>query len=288
MNELSSEASGPEQAPAGAPGGARGGRGGELDGLPAHLVTAWGLRGRPTKGPKPSLSLERIVAAGVKVAKSEGLAAVSMSRVAAQLGASTMSLYRYVASKDELLALMMDAAVGPPPDGTPPGERWREGLTRFAWAERDGLLRQPWVLRVPLSAPPMMPNQMAWLEWGLTYLRGTGLSAQRKMSVILTISNYVWRTTTIESDLIEGAKAAGSTVEEMAAGLGQVLAKLADPRRFPEVHAAIAEGAFDDAEVFVEDEFTFGLERILDGVEVLIRGRAERRSGKNRRPTRAG
>jgi AcrR family transcriptional regulator len=246
-------------------------------GLPPHLAAAWGLRGRPTRGPKPSLSQERIVAAGVKLAESEGLAAVSMSRVAAQLGASTMSLYRHVTNKDELLALMMDAAIGPPPTGAPPGEGWREGLTRFARAERDGLLRQPWILRVPLSAPPMTPNQIAWLEWGLSCMRDTGLRASQKMSVILMLSNYVWRATTVESDLVEGAKAVGSTVEEMAAGLGQVLARLADPRRFPEVHAAIAEGAFDDAEFEVEDEFTFGLERILDGVELLIGRQRERR-----------
>ncbi len=86
-------------------------------GLPASIEAAWGLRTRPAKGPKPGLSLERIVEAGVKVAVSEGLGAVSMSRVAAELGASTMSLYRYVAAKDELLALMMDAALGPPSPG---------------------------------------------------------------------------------------------------------------------------------------------------------------------------
>jgi AcrR family transcriptional regulator len=247
----------------------------ELDGLPPHLAAAWGLRGRPTRGPKPTLSLERIVAAGVKVAESDGLAAVSMSRVAAQLGASTMSLYRHVTNKEELLALMMDAAIGPPPADAPPGESWREGLTRFARAERDGLLRQPWILRVPLSAPPMTPNQIAWLEWGLGCLRDTALRASQKMSVILTISNYVWRATTVESDLIEGAKAVGSTVEDMSAGFGQILARLADPRRFPEVHAAMADGAFDDEEYDMEDEFTFGLNRILDGVEVLIRGREQ-------------
>jgi AcrR family transcriptional regulator len=242
----------------------------ETEGLPATLAAAWGLRERPTKGPKPSLSLERIVAAGVKVAESEGLAAVSMSRVAARLDASTMSLYRHVTNKDELLALMMDTAIGPPPSNLPPGEGWREGLSRFARAERDGLLRQPWVLRVPLTAPPLTPNQIAWLEWGLRFLRGTGLPAQQKMSVILTISSYVWRATTIEADLIEGAKAAGTTVEQAAAGFGQILARLADPRRFPEVHAAIAEGAFDDEEYEMDPEFVFGLELILDGVEVLI------------------
>lgn len=260
----------------------------EMEGLPRHLAAAWGLRDRPARGPRPSLSLDRIVAAAVAVAESEGLAAVSMSRVAAELGASTMALYRYVASKDELLALMMDAGIGPPPasarGGSPAGEGWREGLTRWARAERDTLLRQRWVLRVPLTAPPLTPNQIGWLEWGLSCLKDTGLPAQQKMSVVITISNYVWRETTITSDLIEGARAAGSTVENMAAGYGGILARLADPGRYPEVHKAIAEGAFDDGgDEGLDYEFTFGLECILDGVETLIRRRDERRPGKSRR-----
>src|SRR6266511_609170 len=84
-------------------------------GLPASLEAAWGLRARPSKGPKRGLSLERIVEAAVKVAASDGLEAVSMGRVAGDLGVSTMSLYRYVAAKDELLALMVDATAASPP-----------------------------------------------------------------------------------------------------------------------------------------------------------------------------
>src|SRR5258708_38184003 len=73
-------------------------------GFPASLDVAWGLRDRPHRGPKPGLSLDRIVVAGVKVAQAEGLAAVSMSRVAAELGTGPMSLYRYVAAKEEVLS----------------------------------------------------------------------------------------------------------------------------------------------------------------------------------------
>ena len=83
--------------------------------LPASIEAAWGIRERPRKGPKPGLSLPRIVEAAISVAERDGLAAVSMSRVAAELGASTMSLYRYVSAKDELLMLMADAAYGAPP-----------------------------------------------------------------------------------------------------------------------------------------------------------------------------
>src|SRR5918993_822630 len=84
-------------------------------GLPASIEAAWGMRTRPNKGPRPALSLERIVAAAVKVAAADGLQAVSMSRVAADLGVSTMSLYRYVSAKGELLALMADLPFEEPP-----------------------------------------------------------------------------------------------------------------------------------------------------------------------------
>ena len=83
--------------------------------LPAAVAAAWGVRESPGKGPKPGLSLERIVQAAITIAARDGLGAVSMSRVAADLGASTMSLYRYVSAKDELVKLMVDAGQDPHP-----------------------------------------------------------------------------------------------------------------------------------------------------------------------------
>src|SRR5262249_57886402 len=80
----------------------------QASGLPGSIEASWGLRERPTKGPKPGLTIPRLVDAGVGIAREEGLAAVSMARVAKALGASTMALYRYVAAKDELLDLMAD------------------------------------------------------------------------------------------------------------------------------------------------------------------------------------
>ena len=87
----------------------------------------------------------------MSVADAEGLGAVSMGRVASELGSSPMSLYRYVGAKDELLALMVDAALGDPPPA-PAGEGWRDGLARWAWTYHDALRRHPWALRVSLSA----------------------------------------------------------------------------------------------------------------------------------------
>src|SRR5580658_368521 len=102
-------------------------------GLPAGIAAAWGVRERPHKGPKPALSLSRIVDAAVRVADADGLDAVSMGRVARELGAAPMSLYRHLSAKEELLELMVDAAWGDPPAAPAAGEEWRAGLARWAW-----------------------------------------------------------------------------------------------------------------------------------------------------------
>nr|MDT0525438.1 TetR/AcrR family transcriptional regulator [Streptomyces sp. DSM 41633] len=117
--------------------------------LPASIEAAWGLRERPAKGPKPGLSLERIVAAAVSVAAAEGLAAVSMGRVAKEVGASTMSLYRYVSAKDELYVLMQEAVIGPPSPlpALEAGAGWRAALTEWAAGQREQFLANLWVLR---------------------------------------------------------------------------------------------------------------------------------------------
>jgi AcrR family transcriptional regulator len=235
--------------------------------LPASLRAAWGRGDRPTRGPKPALSLERIVEAAVRVADAEGLAGVSMARVAEELGASTMSLYRYVAAKDELTALMVDAAWGPPPPGEA-GEAWRAALTRWAWSFRDRARHHPWGLRVPISGPPLTPNAVAWFESGLAALRDASLSEEEKASVVLLLSGYVRN----EAALVADLDAARVTNDEAMAGYARLLGELTDPTDFPAVHALLAAGVFDHAD-HPDKEFAFGLTRILDGVEVLIAGR---------------
>jgi AcrR family transcriptional regulator len=242
-------------------------------GLPASIEAAWGVRERPPKGPRPALSLERIVDAAARVAAADGLAAVSMSRVAADLGASTMALYRYVASKDELLALMADLPFEAPPAPRGPEEGWREGLARWAWTERAVLRRNPWVLRIPIAGPPITPNTILWLERGLDCLGDTGLREDEKLSVILLLTGYVRNQVLLEAE-IAAAQAAGVTAPdpELLPSYGRLLAKLTDPERFPALHKVIAAGVFDEPDDG-DFDFSFGLERVLDGIETLIETR---------------
>jgi AcrR family transcriptional regulator len=242
--------------------------------LPGSVAAAWGVRERPHKGPKPGLSLGRIVEAAVRVADTEGLDAVSMGRVAAELGTAPMSLYRHVSAKEELLTLMVDAAWGPAPDrpvpdGPVPGEDWRAGLARWAWAMRAGARRHPWVVRIPLNGLPIMPNEVAWFENALACLAGTGLSEARKASVIMLLSGYVRNVATTEADIGAAIRASGLDPDQWMASYPRMLAELADPLRFPALTRFIAAGVFDVADD-PDDEFIFGLDRILDGVAVLI------------------
>ncbi|WP_406421189.1 TetR/AcrR family transcriptional regulator [Streptomyces sp. NBC_00873] len=242
-------------------------------GLPASIEAAWGLRERPVKGPKPGLSLARIVDAAVAVAESEGLGAVSMGRVAKDLGASTMSLYRYVSAKGELYVLMQEAALGPPPPlpALESGAGWREALRQWAWAQREVFHRNLWMLRIPVVGPPASPNSLAWWEQGLQALDGTGLSEREGVSVILLVAGFVRNESLLRGDLAAAVEARGVSPQEVMNRYARTLDRLIDPARHPALSRLLASGVLgtpDDP----DDEFAFGLERVLDGVEVLLRG----------------
>jgi AcrR family transcriptional regulator len=240
--------------------------------LPAAVAAAWGVRASPGKGPKPGLSLERIVEAAIRIATRDGLGAVSMSRVAAELGASTMSLYRYVSAKDELVKLMVDAAFGTPP-AVAPDEGWRSALRRWAWAMRAGFQRHPWLVRIPISGLPILPHEVAWFEQGLASLRDSGLEEAQKASVIMLVSGYVRTLAATEADVQAAIRASGVTPDEWMSAYPRMLTQLTDPVRFPALAKFIAAGVFDVHDD-PDDEFTFGLERILDGLDTLVRTRS--------------
>jgi hypothetical protein len=183
-----------------------------------------------------------------------------------------MSLYRHVSAKEELLTLMVDAAWGQPPDGSGPGEGWRAGLSRWAWGLRAGARAHPWVVRIPLNSLPIMPNEVAWFENALACLAGTGLSEARKASVIMLLAGYVRNLATTEADIEAAIRASGLDPLQWMASYPRMLAELADPRRFPALARFIAAGVFE-AQDGPDDEFIFGLDRILDGVQVLVQAR---------------
>lgn len=240
-------------------------------GLPASFELAWGVRDRPTRGPKRALSLERVVDAGVAVAAAEGIGAVSMGRVAKELGMSAMALYRYVASKDELLALMVDQSLGEVPE-LDEADGWRAGLERWAWTELAAYRRHGWVLQVPVSGPPITPKSIRFLEQGLRCLAGTPLGPHEKMSVLLSITSYTRSWATLSAQ-VTAAITNDPTAARLIANYGEILGRVADPEEFPALQEVLAADVFDPTDEMDDEDFVFGLARLLDGVEMFIDSR---------------
>lgn len=237
--------------------------------LPPGLDLLWGRRERGHRGPRPGLSVEAIVDAAVAVADADGLAAVSMARVASELGFTPMSLYRYVNSKDELLALMWNASAKGVETLTSEGEDWRERLRAWALIQREAIDRHPWICDMPMAQPPMGPNSLAFLELGLSTLDDTPLSDEAKLRMIGLLSSYTLSEARMAHD---AARAAAGKDASAAPSMEALLRELVSAERYPRLHRIAWAGELgDDPSGFSEaDEFAYGVERILDAVQVLI------------------
>ena len=236
--------------------------------------------GRP--GPKRGVDMAVIGRTAVGIADREGLDAVSMRRVAAELGFSTMALYRYVESKYELVQVMIDAAYGPPTLSYPADEHWRDRITSWAACYRSVLLAHPWILDVRIVEPPLTPHQIAWMELGVVAFTGTALSEQEKLSSLLTVDLYVRAQRMLAGQL--GNSEPGGPDTGMV--WGARLAAVIDAERFPGITAALRSGALDDDEAdFDEEELSFGLETLLDGIAARMRRSAAGHGGQGRADT---
>ncbi|ADB52603.1 TetR/AcrR family transcriptional regulator [Conexibacter woesei] len=250
------------------------------DELTPALRRVWELHGAPASEPKAGLSVERVVRAAVELADEQGLAAVSMARVARRLGFTTMSLYRHVASKDELLLLMADAALAQPPSLAGLEGDWRAGLERWSQALVAALSEHPWFLHVPITGPPSAPTQVAWFDRGLEALAGTALSESEKASSVLMLNAHAFWQARVETEIAAAAHARGVGVEAAVEGYAATLSALATAQRFPSLRRALDAGIFDDDDI---DDFAFGLQLALDGIAGLV----ERRGGGRKRPARS-
>jgi len=151
---------------------------GILTRVTARRITRTGLDGHvgqmPAGGRQEALGVpdRDLLALPMRLADAAGLDAVSMRTVSADMGMSSMALYRYVKSKQELLLMMVDEACGPPPATmAAPGQGWRDGLVAWAHASRQRLRAHPWMLAVPMAEPAILPYQVQWTEWVSTRSR---------------------------------------------------------------------------------------------------------------------
>ncbi|MFH9294040.1 TetR/AcrR family transcriptional regulator [Streptomyces sp. NPDC017520] len=261
--------------------------------LARSLELLWGTGDRPSRGPKPGLSLDRIVTAAIAVADAEGLAAVSMRRLSTELGTGTMSLYRYVPGKAELLDLMLDRVLGEPlpadtehpvdapptdtqhpldappadtelPVDAPPAD-WRASIDAMARTYLDNLRAHPWLLKINQARTVLGPSALRGLELSLTALRSMGLRDPELIGVIITVNSFVEGLARTQADAAEAVRQTGLSDEEFWDNQRPYLERAMLSGAYP-MMANMAEDTFS-AEF---DHFEFGLRRLIAGFEALV------------------
>jgi AcrR family transcriptional regulator len=244
--------------------------------LPRVLRLLWGHETPGRRGPKPAHTIQDIAAAAVRIADAEGLDGVSMSAVASAMGVTTMALYRYVDSKSDLFVAMVDSAYGPPPHRRAAGG-WRKQLQTWASENRAAVGRHPWIVQIPISEPPLAPNQLRWMERGLRAFTGTPLTEQEKLSSLLLAEVYVRGQVLLSTQLGDALEHNPLTEREADERYVRRLSQLIDEDAFPCISAALMSGSLQDDNDFAAEEFLFGLQTVLDGIEARIKRGSSRR-----------
>ena len=234
-----------------------------MAGRAAEPEVIWARPERSGRGPRPAYSRADIAAAAVRIADAEGLDAVSMRRVAAELGCGTMSLYNYVPRKEDLYELMVDAAGGEHELWEPSGN-WRADMLRVAHQTRDLMHRHPWLPRLMSPVYGFSPNSLRYLEHCLACLDPMPGPQGVKMELIAMLNGIV--TTYVSNELATAERTRSlpwSQEQENAVRIAYLQSRLATGA-YPRMAAAFLE---DPGPIDLEAVFDRALTRVLDGFD---------------------
>ncbi|MFC4048880.1 TetR/AcrR family transcriptional regulator [Actinomadura syzygii] len=232
--------------------------------LPPGLALAWGLPAKTTKlGRKPSQSVEQIVGAAVELADADGFGALSMPKIAQRLGLTANAIYRYVRSRDELLVLVAEAAWGPAPDLASGTGDWRDAADVWTRAMIDRFDVHPWLCDLPVRGAPVTPNLLDWTEAILKVLTGAGLPPAEALGCAFVLDGYARQIGGMRRDL----RYSTATPTQSDTVTRFLLPRLRE--RGHSVLASMMDGN-DYTDDVVDDDVTFGLDLILDGVGARV------------------
>lgn len=196
----------------------------------------------------------------MRIADAEGLDAVSMRKVAAELGCGTMSLYNYVPRKEDLHELMLDA-VSAGYDYPDPSGDWRADLLALAHQARGMMHRHTWVPRLMSPVYGFSPNALRYLEYALSCLDGVEARFGEKMELIAMLNGVV---TTYAANEIATAERSRSLPwseeQEQAARTGYLVSQIMTGK-YPRMAAGFAE---DPGPIDLDAVFDRALVRVLD------------------------
>jgi DNA-binding transcriptional regulator YhcF (GntR family) len=238
-------------------------------------VVAQPKPGRNVPGAREQeLSRDRIVAAAMAMADAQGIEGLSMRGVASRLDVPAMSLYRHIASKDELVGAMTDRAMGEERFPDPPPQGWRARLELGARVEWAVYRRHPWLVRLfAVTRPRPLPNALRYAEWMLGALEGLGLDSHTMMRIHITVHGYV---SGIAANLEAEAQAAaesGLTEEEWMQTQEAAFLQLAASGAYP-AFARVLRSLDDQFDLDLDEIFELGLRALLDGFTAMIEKRS--------------
>ena len=238
------------------------------------LAVLWRTRERASRKGKPDLSVDRIARAAIDLADAAGIGALSMRRVADELGVGTMTLYTYVPGKSELLDVMIDTVAGETARPTEVAGGWRGRLTHVARENWALLNRHPWMLQIGKTRPPLGPMIMDKYEYELSTIDGIGLTDVEMDSVLTLVLGHAEISARRAADAAQTVEQSGLTDEQWWSASAPLLEPLLDGSRYPIAgRVGTAAGEAYNAASDPKHEFEFGLERVLDGVQALLDSR---------------
>ncbi len=225
----------------------------------------WAKERRSPRRQAPSV--ERIVRTAIAIADAEGLPALSMRRVAADLGSGTASLYRYVASRVDLLDLMIDEVKGTEDtDGTELTGDWRADLASVARQVRATLLRHPWLSGEIPGRPALGTNSLRRHEAALAAAAPLTGDITFVAGAVDAVLAYVFGTVTQEQAELQAQRRSGLTKDQWQASVGPYIREVIASGEFPQFSRRVVEGADRSA----EEVFEFGLGCVLDGIAARV------------------
>ncbi|MEU4588242.1 TetR/AcrR family transcriptional regulator [Kitasatospora aureofaciens] len=233
----------------------------------AEYVNIWMRPERPARGPKPAYSRAQIAEAAVRIADAEGLEAATMRRIAAEIGAGAMSLYRYVPSRDDLVLLMADRLMGEiDVDGMPSGD-WRADLTRYAHGLRAMWLRHPWIATAQRALPALGPQQLRLIEAVMGAL-DAHVPIDENLALMALLNGYVEGAARDEVSWAEEVRRSGVSESEWLARSYPYVQQLLESGQYP-IFGRIATEA-RQPRMGRDEQFGSGLQRVLDCIAAAL------------------
>ncbi|HLZ25815.1 MAG TPA: TetR/AcrR family transcriptional regulator C-terminal domain-containing protein [Chloroflexota bacterium] len=225
----------------------------------------WLRRRRERERHRAGLDADRIAAAALRLADAEGLAAVSMRRLATELGAGTMSLYRHVSGRDDVVELIVDAAYGDEPPPAPTGD-WRADLRALAGRTRRIMLAHPWLAFEASARPRFGPNALRQAEAALAVARQAAQEIDLASALLDAVQSFTLGAVQRELAERHAERVSGLTEDQWRHAVGPYLRQALAAGEYPHLEERILNGADPDN----AERFAFGLDRVLDGIDAWL------------------